>query len=229
MPTIQFKDMTNDNLNIICVDPGRRQGLEEQIITYPVYNRDDEPMEHTDTYRPYNRPMIFAVKKGVSQAKDLFQWLQGFGKLYTSVDEGGYFKAHVISHKPVARHSKNYDYIEVTFKINPGFFYLGSGDTPLPMGAPGSINNPGTHKAKPYIKITGTGNIVLDINGRVCSFTGITDYIELDSETEYAYRDTVNIGEKMVGDYPYFDVGVNNIAWTGAVTNIQIIPRWREK
>lgn len=229
MPNIQFKDISNEDLNIICVDPGRRQGLEEQIITYVVPFRDDEPIEHTDTYKPYTRPMIFGIKKGVGTLTDLLSWLNGYGKLYTSVDPGGYFKAHVVSYKPVIRHSKNYDYVQVNFKISPGFFYLGSGDTPIPLGAPGSINNPGTHKAKPYIKITGTGDIDLDVNGRVCSFTGLTDYIEIDSETEYAYRDTVNVGDQMEGEFPYFDVGVNNIAWTGNVTNLQIIPRWREK
>lgn len=229
MPIIQFKGISNEDLDIICVDPGRRQGLEEQIITYPVVNRDDEPMEHTDTFKPYLRPMVFGVKKNRGELKEILKWLDGFGKLTTSVDPGGYFKAHVIGEKRVNRHSKNYDYIQVTFKINPGFFYLGSGDTPIPIGAPGTLNNPGTHKAKPYIKITGTGDFDLDINGRVCSFTGITDYIELDSETEYAYRGTENIGDQMEGEYPYFDVGINNIAWTGNITNLQIIPRWREK
>lgn len=228
MVTVEFNGKTNHDVGVNCIDPGRRQGAEEQLITYTVPNRDDEPIEHTGTYKPYLRAMIFAARDK-SKLKDLFDWLQGAGKLYTSKDPGGFFKAHVVSQRYVTRHTLNYDYIQVIFKINPGFFYLGSGETPIPIGAPGSLENPGNHIAKPYIKITGSGNIDLDVNGRICSFTGLTDYIEIDSESEYCYRETSNMGDKMEGDFPYFEPGVNNISWTGSVINIEVIPRWRDK
>lgn len=228
MLTIQFKGRTNHDIGVRCIDPGRRQGAEEQIITYAIPNRDDEPVEHTGSFKPYLRPVVFAVKDK-SKLSDLFNWLDGFGKLETSNDLGGFFKAHVVSQRTVSRYSLNYDYVQVIFKISPPFFYLNSGETPIPVGAPRSLINPGNHIAKPYIKITGTGDIDLDINGRVCSFTGLTDYIEIDSETEYAYRDTANQGDKMQGDFPYFHPGTNNITWTGNVTNLEIIPRWRDR
>ena len=228
MLTVQYKDTTSEDLGLICVDVGRRQGAEEQLETYSIPYRDDEPTVHTDTFLPYLRPMVFA-SKNAANFKNIAKWLQGYGKLRTSKDPGGYFKANVISQRPVSRHSLNYDYIQVVFKINPGFFFLDSGDTPIPIGAPGTITNIGTHTAKPYMKITGSGNIDITINGRMFSLIGIVEYIELDSETEYAYRATANAGDKMEGDFPYFDAGDNLISWVGIVTNIQIIPRWREK
>jgi len=226
--TIEFKGKTNQDIGVNCIDPGRRQGAEEQLITYTVPNRDDEPIEHTGSYKPYIRTMIFAVKDK-SRVKDLFDWLQGAGKLYTSIDPGGFFKAHVVSQRYVTRQTLNYDYIQVIFKINPGFFYLGSGDTPLPFTtSPAVINNLGTHDSEPLIKVTGSGNITLDINGKIIQLTGVVDHIYLDSEGQYCYKDTTNEGQKMVGDFPVLNPGVNNMAWTGTVTSIEIIPRWRD-
>lgn len=31
----------------------------------------------------------------------------------------------------------------------------------------------------------------------------------------------------MAGDYPVFYIGENMISWTGAVSKIEITPRWR--
>ena len=58
--------------------------------------------------------------------------------------------------------AKNYDRMMVQFKINPPFFYLDSGDVPIVMTAPGTINNPGTHTSDPYIRIIGSGNITVN-------------------------------------------------------------------
>lgn len=228
MHTIQFRQVNDHDIGINCIDPGRRQRAQEQINTYPVPYSDYEPTEHTGKYLPYIRPMIFASKDKNNTAS-IYKWLTGYGKLRTSKDPGGYFKAHVISGYDVGRLSKNYDRMMVTFKINPPFFYLNSGDTPLPFTtSPAAINNPGTHDAEPLIKVTGSGNINLDINGKIIQLTGVADYIYIDSESQYVYKDTVNQGDKMVGDFPVLNPGVNNMAWTGTVTSIEFVPRWRD-
>jgi phage-related protein len=156
-------------------------------------------------------------------------WLYGYGRLRTEKDPGGYFKAHVISQLEYEKYLQVKDKMTVTFKINPGFFYLDSGDTPLVLTAPGAITNPGNHDAEPLIKITGSGVVQVDINGEVFEVAILDGYIMIDSESQYIYKDTTNLGDNMTGDFPVFTPGVNNISWTGTVTEIEIIPRWREK
>ena len=224
---VEFNGIKNTDLDLHCISCGRRQRAEEQIEEYSIPYSDYEPTEHTGKYKPYLRKMKFAWKYKERTA-GIYSWLKGYAKLRTSKDPGGYFKANVVSGYDVDQFSRRYDDFQVQFKINPPFFYLDSGDTSIILTVPGTITNPGTHIANPYIKITGSGNINLTINSTVYSFTGVDTYLEIDSELQYVYRDTLNQGDKMVGKFPILELGENTISWTGTVTKIEIIPRWRE-
>ncbi|NCD04412.1 MAG: hypothetical protein EOM00_15810, partial [Clostridia bacterium] len=176
MPKITFKGVDSESLSLHVNSEGRRQRAQEQINVYQVPYSDFEPTEHTGKYLPYIRPMEFAWKDK-TRNPDIYKWLTGYGKLYTTKDPGGYFKANVISGYEVDMLSRRYDRFIVQFKINPPFFYLSSGDTPLKYTAsPVALNNPGTHDAEPLIKITGSGNITLNIGGEVILLTGVVDH-----------------------------------------------------
>lgn len=228
MDTVQFNGKTNHDVGLICQDAGRRQRAEEQVIIHDIPFRNDQVLVHTDKYKPYYRPMRFAWKdkERTDQAMD---WLRGVGKLTVSRDEGGYFKAHVVGGLFVAKESPKFDSFTVNFLINPGFFYLDSGDQLTVLTAPAVLYNPGTIYSQPLIKIVGSGSITLDINGKIVTLTGITDSITLDSETENAYRDNLLQGEKMNGEFPVLEPGNNSITWTGSVTRVEVTGRWRER
>ena len=225
---VEFNGIKNTYLDLHCISCGRRQRAEEQIVEYNIPDRDDEPTEHTGKYKPYLRPMKFAWKDKARTA-EINKWLVGYGELRTSKDPDGYFKANVVSGYDVEKFSRRYDEFQVQFKINPGFFYMDSGDDIIVMTAPGTIVNMGTISSEPYIKITGSGNINLTINSTVYSFTAVDTYLQIDSELKYVYRDALNQGDKMVGKFPVLAVGSNAISWTGTVTKIEVVPRWREQ
>lgn len=224
---MEFKGRSHEEFDLLLTSMGRRSKAEEQVEIYPVPYRDDEPSIHTGKYKPYLRPMEFMINDN-SKRGQIYQWLDGYGKLRTELDPNGYFKAEVIQTIDSDKLAGLYDKILVQFKINPGFFYMDSGDEVITLTVPGTIVNMGTHIAEPYIKITGSGNIDLTINSTVYSFTGVDTYLEIDSESKYIYRDTLNQGDKMVGKFPILELGENVISWTGAVTKIEITPRWRE-
>ena len=225
---VEFNGIKNTDIDLHCSDCGRRQRAEEQIAEYNIPDRDDEPTEHTGKYKPYLRPMKFAFKDKTRTA-EINKWLVGYGKLRTSKDPDGYFKANVVSGYDVEKFSRRYDEFQVQFKINPGFFYMDSGDTPVVMTVPGTIVNMGTIYSEPLIRIVGAGNITLTINGRVMAFTNIETFVDINPDiTPSVYKNNENQGYKMVGDLPIFDVGPNVITWTGSVTEIDILPRWRE-
>lgn len=227
MYRVDFKDGNNIDLGLTTLSVGRRQRAQEQLIVNSIPYSDTEAIEHTGKYIPYERAMEFYIGDE-SQIDLINNWLHGYGRLRTDKDPGGYFKAHVTSGLGYEKYLQIKDKMTVTFKINPPFFYLDSGDTPLVLTAPGTVTNLGTHISEPYIKITGSGNVVLTINSTTYSFTDIDGYIEIDSELQYVYKDTLNHGDKMTGAFPVFEPGTNNISWSGTVTEVEIIPRWRE-
>lgn len=93
---------------------------------------------------------------------------------------------------------------------------------------PITLNNKTTAEALPLIKVTGTGTVVLNINGVGITLTGLTSSITLDSELQEAYTGlTTNMNQNMNGDFPILKIGNNSITWTGNITKIEINPNWR--
>lgn len=236
---VKFKNNYNFEFDLISLNIGRRQKAEEQIDQYEIPYRNDDLIIHSGTYKPYIREMEFALmyEKIMSNRYEIpykhfvlspiHQWLSGRGQLRTEADEDGYFIASVISGLEYEAFSKNVDSFKVSFKVNP-FFYLDSGSTKKIFNSPRLLINTGNIYSEPYIKIVGNGNIDLIINSDTYSFTDIDGYIEVDSEMKMIYKDTLNQGEKMSGNFPILNTGNNSIMWTGNVSSIEIIPRWRE-
>lgn len=93
---------------------------------------------------------------------------------------------------------------------------------------PISLTNQTTAESLPIIKVTGTGTVVLTVNGTGITLTGLTSSITLDSELQEAYTGlTTNMNGNMNGNFPVFKTGSNSIAWTGTVTKVEIEPKWR--
>ena len=91
-----------------------------------------------------------------------------------------------------------------------------------------SLTNQTTAEALPLIKVTGTGTVVLNVNGTGITLTGLTSSITLDSELQEAYTGlTTNMNSNMNGNFPVFKTGSNSITWTGTVTKVEIDPQWR--
>ena len=93
---------------------------------------------------------------------------------------------------------------------------------------PISLTNQTTTTALPLIKVTGTGTVVLNVNGVGVTLTGLTSSITLDSELQEAYTGlTTNMNSSMNGNFPVLKTGSNSITWTGTVTKVEIDPKWR--
>jgi len=226
LSTLSFKDHSASEYGLIVTDIGRRQKAEEQIDTYAVPYRNGKLHIHSGTYNSYSRSVTFGVKDKTRRA-EIYAWLTGSGVLQTSDDSGGYFNASVVSAIDVSRVSSRFDELKVTFEVDP-FFYLDSGNTTVEYTtSPQTFTNPGTVESAPYIKITGSGAVTLTVGETIVSLT-IDDYLEIDSQLQVCYRDTVNKGDLMVGEFPTIPVGESGLSWDGTVTKVEIKPRWCE-
>ena len=89
------------------------------------------------------------------------------------------------------------------------------------------IYNPEGFTSSPYIKIYGTGDIILYINSRSHSFKDVDEYIEIDSGLMNAYKGQQLQNNKMLtAVFPKLVSGKNNISWLGNVSKLEITPRW---
>ena len=94
-----------------------------------------------------------------------------------------------------------------------------------------AVTNPYITASKPYMKIYGSGDITLTIQGSgknaTWCFTDIDTYIEVDSNLMNFYKGTEPQNDKVVGTgFPKLYRGRNTISFTGDVSRIDLMPRW---
>lgn len=114
----------------------------------------------------------------------------------------------------------------IRFNCKP-FRYSFDGQRPIKIGKIGSIWNFEDIESSPYIKIIGSGNCSLIVNGIYFPFLNVEDYIEIDSESMSAFKGELLQNHKIqFDDFPKFKPGINNIFSAGNISEILIIPRW---
>lgn len=79
----------------------------------------------------------------------------------------------------------------------------------------------GNAPAEPLIKVYGSGNIQITINGETMQINNLVDYVEIDSKLMQARNlDLTSKDDDTQGDFALFTKGENTIDYTGAVTKI---------
>jgi len=148
-------------------------------------------------------------------------------ELFYSADERKTYKVKQIKISETKTSSRIIRRFTATFTCN-GLKYMTSGLKPKNIVTSGiTINNFGTYESRPMIKIYGSGNITVSINSSNFTIKNVVDYVAIDSEIKECYKDNINFGRSMTGDYPVFFIGKNTISWSGNVSKLEIIPRWR--
>lgn len=161
--------------------------------------------------------------------KGLKLWLckSGYYVLSDTYDTDYFRYAAYASKLKLDEMIKNVGSAEIVFNCKP-YRYSNVGQTKITLTSSGTVVNPEAFPSEPYIKITGSGNVTLSIGSKAYYITGISSYIELDSEMMAAYKASVLQNSK-IGfiEFPLLYPGNNAISWTGTVTKVEIIPRWR--
>ncbi len=148
-------------------------------------------------------------------------------ELFYSVDENKTYKVKQVKISETNTSSRIVRRFTATF-ICTGLKYLTSGLKSKTININGTIlNNFGTYEAKPLLKIYGNGNITININNSSFNANNVSGYVTIDSEIKECYKDNINFGRNMTGDYPVFFIGQNTISWTENITKIEVTPRWR--
>jgi phage-related protein len=81
----------------------------------------------------------------------------------------------------------------------------------------------------PVITLYGQGAGLLTVGGCIVEVKALDGFLYLDSETQNAYNNNVNQNLNINAPaFPVLDDGEINIAFTGGIERVEIIPRWWE-
>lgn len=208
-------------LRIISLPP--IQLSTERITETPMSGRDGFLTEK-DGYDGDTK-QVEADLRGAHEPLKLLNWLQGSGEVIFGNMDDRYYKARINNIVPLSQVIEKQLYnCPIEFRCQP-FGYLLDGKEELTLTGPTILNhNKATYISKPIITIYGTGPCTFTINNRTFSISEIGTSIKIISDIEQVANDK---GDKMIGKFPYFNIGENSISWTGNITSVIIQPNWR--
>lgn len=167
----------------------------------------------------------------VSKISAVKGWLLGAG-------EADLVFSHIPDRKYLAQVVNSIDF-EIVLKITSHFvivfncqpFQYATENSAIPITTETIIENPGTVKSLPIIKVNGSGAGALTVNGSSVSLSDIDGTVTLDSTVQETYQNTgtalVCKNSIKTGDYPVFLPGDNAISFSGGIASLEIIPNWR--
>lgn len=117
---------------------------------------------------------------------------------------------------------------EITFTCKPQSF-LKLGEKKLVFTSNGQIYNPTLYKAKPLMRVYGTGTVT--IGSEMVTINTANSYTDLDCDLEDAYKDSslnnCNGNITLYGDhFPTIPSGKQGVTLGTGITRVEITPRW---
>lgn len=146
--------------------------------------------------------------------------------LIYSMDDSASYRVKQIEIGETSTTSRVVRHFTVKFTCR-GLRYINTGLEPLILNKGITLNNFGIYESKPLIKIYGSGDVELIANSTRFTVKNINEYVSVDSELKKCFKDNTNKGKDMTGEWIDFSIGENIISWNGAVTKVEITPRWR--
>ncbi|MFT9269695.1 MAG: hypothetical protein ABF539_09265 [Liquorilactobacillus nagelii] len=181
------------------------EGLQDVNYTFKfaIYN-------FNDVYQAYSKAVSF-LKSGTYVSTDEWSFNLYFNHIQFSgatVDKGVILNFSVVYRCRPLKYLKNIQ--------------------PIILNSNGSINNVGTYKALPLIRLyrSGAGQGTLTVNSDTITFDMQKDYYDLDSYLMDCFYQNTNMNSYMSGVFPELKIGNNSISFAGKISKIQIEPRW---
>ena len=182
---------------------------------------------------------VFLARKNAvtlaSVLRDIKGWLYSEPDRYHEITDSydtEYFRYGVISgNLDIEEQLNKVGSFTVTFNCKPFKYSFAGQQMVLVDSTSISVTNPTAFESRPYIKLYGSEAVTLNISSgsSTTSWTisAINEYIEIDSELMNCYKGTVLKNDTVMGDgFPMLKPGTTTISCVGAVTRIEVIPRW---
>ena len=183
-------------------------------------------------YSAYDKEMTIGLR-GQFDINSVIAFFASRGTVTFSNEPDKYYRYQMIEQIDFERLVR-FRTATVTMHIQP--FKYDATETPIVEQFSGDaeveVTNIGNTTAKPRITITGSGDVLMSVNG-IQTFSiamGDIGYITIDAEQMEAVKDNSLMNRRVTGDYSNFvlHTGENTITLTGTVTEVQIsnYSRW---
>lgn len=105
--------------------------------------------------------------------------------------------------------------------------FLKSGEDSIDFTGSGILYNRTEFEAKPLLRVFGSGAGSVGIGSQTITISSISEYVDIDCEIMDAYKGAINCnGNVSFTDDIVLKPGNNNIAKSGNISKVTIIPRW---
>lgn len=234
MRYIEFNGTKSDKFGLLLERERSIRSTNNDVDFIEVDGRDGALLKDNDRLKVIEQDFPFSLVGDVTvNEQRISEWLhvKGWHDLVLSWDNNYIYRASVINLFEINEILKQFGRLKVNFLIHP-IKYLKTGKQEAPLVNGGTLQNPGNVQAKPLLKIKGTGNGVLTINGFETGLENVQGELVIDMERHLVYKDVLSAWDNIVRTehhrMPLFDVGQNKISWTGNFT-ITAVPNWGVK
>jgi len=204
-----------------------------KMTVTPIQGSNNEVVDMQDAWECYDQPYSLFVSDGTDDCvqpmlDDVARVLSKKG-WQTLVDDYepeifrlAYYKGGFNAENRHTRLGK----FDITFRCRPERF-LNSGARAINVSTGDVLTNPTSYEAFPLIHITGEGSGTLTVGGKTMSFTGITDYLNIDCDKQDVYRlPSENKNSLASGEFPVLNSGNNTVTFTGGIATVTITPKY---
>lgn len=183
-----------------------------------------------------NTPAVYEMyfnakhRKGTAEhSRAIAAWLlsaPGYLRLEDTYDPARYRMAAFLGALDIENAMNQYGRGKVEFDCKPQR-YRKDGEHLIPFAQRGILMNPERFASLPIVNVYGSGAGTLTIGGTSVTLLALDQSVTLDSETQNAYKGTLNKnGTIRAPKFPQLLPGENEISFTGGVSRVEIIPRW---
>lgn len=222
-----FKGVDSREMGVIVTAMPETVRAERRIESITVAGRNGSLHTDEGVYESYDRTMECALIKR-ARLDEITAWLVGSGEMAFSTEPDKVYRVTITNKISIAQMMRVFQKFQVILDTQPFKYSVNAAGDALELTAPTTIRNSGTVYSEPLITVYGSGDITLNINGADFPLYGVQESITIDSEMMEVFKGSTNQNSKYGGvDFPRFEVGKNEIRWTGNVSKIKIQPRWR--
>lgn len=230
-----FKGVKNDEFDVRMVAMPTRPHPARKGELIDVPGADGKLWIDADAY-----DRILVTLKVVTAGNDnidaVSAWLSGAGKLIFGDEPERAYNARIT--KEFNRTNQNArlrgQTFTITFDCEPYRYESSPAEAFTISESPGQIANPGTVASKPLIKVNGTGSGNLMIGSETMLFEGLTGsiYIDCDAKIAYTGEGTADdprlmATQNVTGEWIEIAPGNQYVSFTGGISSVEILPRWR--
>lgn len=233
---IFWNGKSSDDLNVFVEHFPSQSRAAKKYSRISVPGRNGDLIFEEDSFeneiQPYEIYISAKEQKLPFAARKVSEWLfsaKGYQRLVDSYDPDVFRLAFFSGPLDVENILNMFGRATIEFDCKPQRFLV-SGEEETRYFAAAKITNPTAFTALPLITVYGNGTGALNIGGTVVNFLSIDESIDLDCETQNAFKGVTNLNNTISApEFPKLFGGENEISWSGGIESIRITPRWWTK